>query len=236
MAKMGYGYGSEFQLMRFLGHHREELNLLIQNATGHFEGIKWLDYPYSNGDNRNISGDDEFKGIECFSGIPDFKSIEDAWREFWPQSGSTMNWDGIFILDGEWYFVEAKANEREAFQTCNARERSSKVIDKALSATKQWLGIKNEIVWRKTNCYQLANRLAFACFCNLICHIPTKIMYVCFLNGYRDSGVDSVEKWQEIWKTEYDMLGISESELNGVLYHVYPNCRPNLFNVFKPEY
>ena len=26
MAEMGLGYGSEFQLLRFLGHHRNELN------------------------------------------------------------------------------------------------------------------------------------------------------------------------------------------------------------------
>ena len=25
MAEMGLGYGSEFQLLRFLGHHRDEL-------------------------------------------------------------------------------------------------------------------------------------------------------------------------------------------------------------------
>ena len=226
MAEMGLGYGSEFHLMRFLGHHRKELDTLILNATGQFGNIKWLDYPYSKGEKKRKSGDDELKGIECFVNMPNYQEIEKSWKQFWPQSGSTMNWDGIFILDGVWYFVEAKANEREAFQTCNARERSFKIIDKALSATKQWLEIKNETVWRKTNCYQLANRLAFAYFCNLICHIPTKIMYVCFLNGYRDSGVDSVEKWQEIWKKEYDTLGISESELNGVLYHIYPNCCP----------
>ena len=29
MAEMGLGYGSEFQLMRFLGHHRDYLNDLF---------------------------------------------------------------------------------------------------------------------------------------------------------------------------------------------------------------
>jgi len=33
MAEMGLGYGSEFQLLRFLGHHRDELNNLIHEST-----------------------------------------------------------------------------------------------------------------------------------------------------------------------------------------------------------
>ena len=226
MAKMRLGYGSEFQLMRFLGHHREELDTLIQNATGKFKNIKWLDYPFYKGEKKRGSGDDELKGIECFENMANYQEIERNWQRFWPQSGSAMNWDGIFILDGIWYFVEAKANESEAFQLCKAKEKSFKIIDKAFFETKKWLGINNEIEWRKTNCYQLANRLAFAFFCNHICHIPTRIMYISFLNGYRDSGVDSVEKWREIWKAEYETLGISELKIGGVLYHIYPNCRP----------
>ena len=34
MAEMGLGYGSEFQLLRFLGHHRDELNELIHESIG----------------------------------------------------------------------------------------------------------------------------------------------------------------------------------------------------------
>ena len=32
MAEMGLGYGSEFQLMRFLGHHRDEFQMLVDNG------------------------------------------------------------------------------------------------------------------------------------------------------------------------------------------------------------
>ena len=34
MAEIGYGYGSEYQLMRFLGHHREELDKTIKEHIG----------------------------------------------------------------------------------------------------------------------------------------------------------------------------------------------------------
>ena len=51
MAQMGLGYGSEFQMMRFLGHHRDDLFKLIHDATDTNEEIKWLDYPY---DDENL--------------------------------------------------------------------------------------------------------------------------------------------------------------------------------------
>ena len=56
MAEIGLGYGSEFQLMRFLGHHRNELYKLIHEATHTSEPIEWMDYPY---ENERISGDGE---------------------------------------------------------------------------------------------------------------------------------------------------------------------------------
>ena len=61
MAEIGCGYGSEFQLMRFLGHHRQDLNKMIKDATGNSGDIQWLDFPY---DDNRISGDGELKGIK----------------------------------------------------------------------------------------------------------------------------------------------------------------------------
>lgn len=223
MAEMALGYGSEFELLRFLGHHREELDALIHSSVGIFEPIHWLDYPY---DKERKSGDGELIGIECFQKLHNYQEIQDNWKEFWPQSGNPMNWDGVFIMDGIWFFVEAKANEREAFQQCRAKSPDSRrQIDRAMDFTKEWLGVDNPIKWRRTNCYQLANRLAFTAFCNKICHIPARILYVGFLNGFRDYSVDSIEKWQSIWNAEYKMLGFNESKLKGLLYHIYPDCR-----------
>ena len=95
MAEMALGYGSEYELLRFLGHHREELDMLIQNATGQFGQVKWKDYPYNK---ERKSGDGEQTGIECFKDLPSYPNIEQAWKEFWPQSGLAMNWDGIFTI------------------------------------------------------------------------------------------------------------------------------------------
>ena len=222
MAEMGLGYGSEFQLMRFLGHHKKDLDTLIQNATGVYEQIQWLDYPY---DRKRKSGDGELTGIDCFKELKIYEDIREKWLRFWPQGGSSMNWDGIFILNNTWYFVEAKANEKEAFQLCKAKSKDSRYqIDQAMEFAKKWLSVDNKINWRRTNCYQLANRLAFAAFCNEICNIPVKLLYVGFINGYGKKSVESVKDWETIWRREFETLGLSESNLSGILYHIYPNC------------
>ena len=223
MAEMGLGYGSEFQLLRFLGHHREELDALIQNSTGVLEPIHWLDYPYNK---ERKSGDGELTGIECFQHLDNYQDIQEKWESFWPQGGSSMNWDGIFVLDGVWYFVEAKANKREAYQHCKAKSvESRKQIDCAMNSTKEWLGIDNKINWRRTNCYQFANRLVFAFFCNKVCHIPARILYVGFLNGFGYYSIERPSDWEAIWNAEYEILGIDETKLQGILYHIYPDCR-----------
>lgn len=43
MAQIGYGYGSEFQLLRFLGHHRNLLEEAIRKVIGDSDGsFYWL--------------------------------------------------------------------------------------------------------------------------------------------------------------------------------------------------
>lgn len=73
---MRLGYGSEFQLLRYLGHHRNYLNDAIRKEIG--EGaIEWLDYPI---DLNRDSRDGEICGIDCFKGLSDFEKIRDEWE------------------------------------------------------------------------------------------------------------------------------------------------------------
>ena len=163
MAEMGLGYGSEYQLLRFLGHHREDLDMMIQNATGQYGDVKWLDFPY---DDERLSGDGEWKGIDCFKKLKNYSEIEERWKKFWPQRGNAMNWDGIFTIGDTWFFVEAKAHEGESYQKCSASSETSKaIINKAFTQTIDWLHATPQSKWIDSNCYQLANRLAFLFFC-----------------------------------------------------------------------
>lgn len=230
MAEIGLGYGSEFQLMRFLGHHRDELNQQIQQKTKIEGSIEWLDFPY---DDERISGDGEWKGITCFKGLENYPMIENKWKNFWPQSGTAMNWDGVFKTENTWYFVEAKAHKDESFQKCSATSDVSIMkIREAFNKTQQWLAdkginVKKEINWIETDCYQLANRLAFLCFCDQ-CGIKARLIYIGFVNGFRrkKDEIQSDDEWMKIWKEEMDELGLNYEEMNPYISFVHPNCEP----------
>ena len=45
MAEMALGYGSEYQLLRYLGHHRMFLDYQIKTAICNDLPIYWYDYP-----------------------------------------------------------------------------------------------------------------------------------------------------------------------------------------------
>lgn len=226
MAEMALGYGSEYQLFRFLGHHRKFLNREITNVLEFLGEISWLDYP-PNYDRLSLDG--ELKDVECFEN----QNISEQWKKYWPQSGNSQCWDGIFQINDTWYFVEAKAHASEVKSSCGASSDSSKAtIKNAFNETISFVkSTKTSDYWISKDCksYQLANRLAFINFCNKN-QINAKLVYINFINGYDKPGtsgalnVKSKEDWKNIWKEEYKDLGISEEQLKGILYHVYIDC------------
>lgn len=220
MAEMALGYGSEFQLLRYLGHHRKYLDDEIQKVIGN-GAIEWLDYPVNL--NRD-SLDGELCGIECFKELPNYSEIEEKWGKYWPQRGNAHNWDGIFIQNGVWYFVEAKAHLEEANQKCTASSPDS--IETIIKAFEKTCGTRLKAEnWQASNCYQLANRLAFINFCNNI-GIKAKLLYISFINGYDVNTLKNVtekEDWKKKWVEEYKALDLSD-ELKSQINHVYINC------------
>ena len=225
MAEMAMGYGSEFQLLRCLGHHRNALNSLIMEETGSESTIDWLDYPI---DLNRKSMDGELKGIECFNEYfsPNrYKAIHKAWTAFWPGRGNAMNWDGIFIQNGVWYFVEAKANVQEAYQKCEASSPDSRnKILAAFRATQNSFNLPEDENWIDSTCYQLANRLAFLHFCKSQ-GIDARLLYIGFVNGCGAKSVTSKEDWIKIWNDELSILGIPPGKLGALVFYIHPNCK-----------
>jgi len=223
MAEMGLGYGSEYPLMRFLGHHREELDILIQNATGQFGDVRWLDFPY---DDERISGDGEWKGIECFKRLNNYADIEAFWKQFWPQRGTAMNWDGVFTINDTWFFVEAKAHEEESYQKCSASSEASKaIINESFRKTIDWLHAKPQTKWIDSNCYQLANRLAFLYFCHQ-CGIKSRLIYIGFVKGFRrkKDEMQTADDWMNVWKEELATLGLNIQSIAQYISFIHPVC------------
>ena len=232
MAEMALGYGSEYQLLRFLGHHRNYLNKTISDVLKTNENINWLDYP-KNSKRRSLDG--EYKDIECFNifGLSNYMAVENAWKNYWPQTGNSVNWDGIFRINDTWYFVEARAKEWESDTPCGAKNNNSiRIIKDAFTNVISYLnGIKAADHWVSNDCksYQLAMHLAFIHFCGTV-GIKAKLVYIDFLNGFNKPGtngnmnVTSAAQWDNNWKQQCDDLGIDPQKLEDILYHVYIDC------------
>lgn len=235
MGKMAIGYGSEYQLLRFLGHHRNFLdNEILKSLCKQNETLIWFDYPT---DIKRHSLDGELKGIECFEKDSETKEhidfIKSEWKKFWPTKGNCQNWDGIFKIKDEWYFVEAKARRKELSSICDAsKENSLQIIKQSFSETiKKYSSSFPVDFWisKENKAYQLSNRLAFLVFCEKI-GIKAHLVYINFINGFNKPGthghknISSKEDWEKIWYEEYKLLGIKAENLKEDLFHVYIDC------------
>lgn len=239
MAQIGYGYGSEWQLLRMLGHHRVYFFQELKKQLGLSSGseIHWLDYGF---DNSNISGDKEYKQREFFEAIPEIFTPEvlaefekDDFRKILNQ-----NWDGIFWVDKAVYLVEAKAHTEEIKSHYGATKKSSiSEIDRCLEETRKSFNISSTNDWKKTY-YQMANRIAFLHLLEKH-NIKARLVNIYFVNGYEKKVVPpvsgksyiiqnknaSIEDWEKAIKEEEDYLGISNLINSKKIFSVFVNCK-----------
>ena len=197
MAQIGYGYGSEFHLMRFLGHHRDLLERRISQQIKEVGIFNWLDFEFEKNPLSSICGDKELKGLSFLKRIgASDNQIEPVISEYHSYSinkiNSWQNWDAIFTLNGTLYLVEAKAHVSEISSGNIEHGDSSK--DEILRFFTEQLGENTQYNFPVTrewlrNYYQLANRMATAALLNK--HgIKTKVLYIYFINGYDKRIVD----------------------------------------------
>ncbi len=210
MAKMGIGYGSEFQLLRFLGHHREEFNALVAKELKTKEHIDWLDFPYSE---TTETGDGEYVGVDFLKGHPACTTVKKAWAKFWPNPSFAPNWDAVAKVGDEYIIVEAKAHEKELVSSSGAKGDSHTQIDARMEEVKAALGVKSTNSWMKTY-YQKANRLLFLHFLAQN-GIKARLVFVYFIDGFEkgDKSVKSKEQWEGILKVQDEYLGITGNKL-----------------------
>ena len=249
MAQIGYGYGSEFQLLRFMGRHRKMLDNEICTSLHESGHINWLDFSLGT---RfcSITGDEELKGLSFLNDesitkiytedvikrtIKDYKKYNinniDKWQ----------NWDAVFTLNNIIYLVEAKAYVHEFKDGNNIHgEKSQKEIERFFSEQMNMTGLKANIneEWFKSY-YQFANRLAMAAFLNNH-NIKTKVLYIFFLNGFSKRTVEEgkiievINKDKDSTKKKFEAvlsdakirLGLEHCNLNGIL------CDPIYINSY----
>jgi hypothetical protein len=161
MSRIGYGYGSEWHLLRWLGYHRRELSGRVASSVG-ADAVEWLDLePYLKSRNA-FDRDPEWVNLDF---LPPGDPARAAWARTWPRAGGRVgpHWDAVgrarFGSRTEWLLVEAKAHVDEVCSDCGATSPGSLArIDAALADAGPWFGVADTSPWSRGH-YQLANRL-----------------------------------------------------------------------------
>lgn len=206
MAQIGYGYGSEWQLLRFLGHHRDALNNAITEQTGIKGHFHWLDFGFADR-RKSISGDEERKGISFLKDIEFidntlYQEIETEYKSY--KIGNIDNWqswDAILVVDKAIYLIEAKAHAAEL--SSGKKIHGGDSSDEILQYMKKQLPafpVSEE--WMKEY-YQLANRLATTALLNKHLNkagIMVKTMGLYFVNGYEKRVLEGEKLYKTINK------------------------------------
>lgn len=209
MGKIGYGYGSEWHLLRWLGRHRAKLSSEIEKVVG--SPVKeWLDFEFNTkADSDILNQDSELKGLGFLAGkLPD---VVQEWKTIWPHTGNVHNWDAVAYLEsGHLLLVEAKAHLREVASDSDShggeqRQAISDLIEKAL---RRW-NIKVEPSTWLGAYYQYANRLILLDFLQSR-GIGSKLLFLYF-TGNQSRGMVNPENekgWEAVLSAQEQELGL----------------------------
>ncbi len=213
MGKLGYGYGSEFHLLRWMGRHREVFDKKVCDKLG-VSSIKWFDFKFAR---DNKIPDRELVGLEFGDGESDprFKSVKEVFRQNWPQTGNKMNWDAVGLADGKYVLCEAKARVGEIVKKHKPDDNAKSVkmrLEALKFATSEIGASKSAEIWLH-NFYQMANRLYVLALLNKH-RIPAVLLNIYFCGDCfrgRTCPSNAEEWWHQILKDEYDKLGIANN-------------------------
>ena len=233
MSKIGYGYGSEWHLLRYLGYHRKVLSEKVIDLVyrGEDKSIEWFDFKFS-GKNERLNRDRELEGLEFLS---DNKKAMDKWETFWPKR--CQHWDAVGRVDygshQEWLLVEAKAHIDEGKAPCRAEEVSKDKITTALEKTRKEFGGNQPVDNWLGQYYQYANRLAVLYFLMKECNPPVKarIVFINFCGDKREDAIcpQNADEWNVALDRIRNSLGINAKvDLMKRVHHLLPS--PHIFS------
>ncbi|HYN87460.1 MAG TPA: hypothetical protein VER55_02960 [Ardenticatenaceae bacterium] len=158
MATRRLNYGSDYQLLRYLGYHRNTLNQQILKATSAGSAVEWLDYRFAKS-KPTVSR--QWQGLAFLSthGV-----LHEAWQKFWPHGSGIQNWDAAGWIVGAGrpapLLVEAKAHLAELKSSCKATDpHAERQIAASLDDVKRALGVPADRDWMQEY-YQYCNRIA----------------------------------------------------------------------------
>src|SRR5688572_13190194 len=124
MANIGYGYGSEWHLLQYLGRRRAAFTRAVETITGCAD-LEWRDHEEWV-DPQGALKVRELRGLEFLAPTD---PVRREWERQWPQAGNVHNWDavgrGAANEKGSWILLEAKAHTGELTSSCSAKAADS---------------------------------------------------------------------------------------------------------------
>lgn len=198
--RLGFGYGSAWHLMRYLAHHRDDLNRRFQEVTG-VQDVKWLDFPWTRSNSCYSNGmpifEREWTRLEF---LGEGHALQREYNQWWPSRGNQQNWDAIGkAREGGkdvWLLVEAKAHLDEITRGTQASPESRDKIAASLTKAKKALGISPDRNWLD-GYYQYANRITTLHFLNSH-ECPARLLFIYFTGDNFDGKVCPADEqgWQ----------------------------------------
>ncbi len=188
MSTIGFGYGSEWHLLRYLGYHRGDLDRAIRSVIPGGTVVEWLNSRFET-DPAVIDRDPPRfldREIEGFEFLP--ATQRHQLLSAWPRTGSLPCWDAVARINvkGEacWLIVEAKSHLGELRSTCKAKGKESGGGRDQILATFERvqadLGITVGAEAWMTPYYQFSNRITFLHLLNRV-QIPTRLLFLHFV-------------------------------------------------------
>lgn len=221
MGRIGYGYGSECHLLRWMGRHRQAFDQKVAAAIGKpGVSIQWIDFHFKPGEKWQ---DAERKGLDFL----DDPAIQQRWSQFWPLGRGIQNWDAVGWTEGqrEIILVEAKAHLGEITSDCKASSpKSEHKIRAAFSETQNALDVTagtND--WTKRY-YQTTNRLAVLYFLHRE-KIPAHLLFIYFVGdkfGNNRVCPQTEKDWTETLEAQDDYIGLPpDHKLAGRIHKLF---------------
>lgn len=237
MGKMGYGYGSECHLLRWMGRHRNSFDKavsLIIHLAGNDKRIKWIDFGFNNKISKWF--DSEPTGLDFLKD----ENTKKRWE--WPKSGTQQNWDGVGFIESinsptqelskDIIMLEAKAHVDEIYTSCQAGITSLKKIKDIFRKTAIALNIPNfdkvEDSWLHKY-YQTANRLAIYNYLKVSGYNP-HLVFLYFINDHQKGKTcpSQVSEWENVLSIQKQDMGIDEVFINERVYNLFLDVKSDL--------
>jgi hypothetical protein len=207
MGGMGYGYGSECHLLRWMGRHRRAFDAAVCATMNKTDGpVDWLDLKF---DANKAWPDRELKGLAFIADT----TLRKDWQTWWPTSGNSQNWDAVGWWDEpqrkQPVLVEAKAHVAELYSKCGAKTSGRTRIELSLRETAGSLGVAAITTWLQPH-YQLANRMAALHFLHSVGY-AARLLLIYFVGDWQlpsRKSPQTVAEWAQPLRDQKTEMGL----------------------------